>query len=265
MIVGLMGCGNMGGALVRGWREAPELELRLLDQEPGRAAALLEGIARGKPVQAAEELLEADVIVLAVKPYGIVPALARFAAAGAGPEKLFVSIAAGVELQAMEKALPGGRIIRTMPNVGAALGAGTTAAVLGSRCAAGDADLVRAVFEPVGEVVIATSEAQMHGATGLAGSGPAFFLAFLEAMIDGGVAAGLSRADAAQYAAGALRAASRLADTGEAPAAIRARITSPGGTTIAGLNALEHASGRASMLAAVEAAVKRSKEMAHEA
>lgn len=264
MIVGLVGCGNMGGALVRGWLKAPGIELRLYDRNVGRAAGLLEGSSRGKAVSSPAELLEAEVVVLAVKPPGIVPALKAFADDGSSREKLFVSVAAGVEVQAMESAAPGHRVVRSMPNVGSALGAGTTAAVLGTHCADADADRVRALFAPVGEVVIAAAEAQMHGATALAGSGPAFFLALLEAMVDGGVAAGLKRGDAETYAAGALRAASRLADTGEAPAAIRGRITSPGGTTIAGLNALEHASGRAAMLAAVEAAVRRSKEMADE-
>jgi pyrroline-5-carboxylate reductase len=264
MIIGLMGCGNMGGALVRGWLQAPDLQLRLYDRASARAEALADGQQAATVVREQGELLEADVIVLAVKPPGIVPALKTFGSLSASPEKLFVSIAAGVEIGAMQEAAPGLRIVRTMPNVGAALGVCTTAVVLGAACTEADEVAVKAVFAPVGEVVIAGAEPEMHGATALAGSGPAFFLALLEAMIDGGVAAGLKRSDAEAYAAGALRAASRLADTGEPPAGIRARITSPGGTTIAGLNALEHASGRSAMLAAVEAAVARSAAMGAE-
>ena len=147
-----------------------------------------------------------------------------------------------------------------MPTTGAALQASTTALVRGDH-AAGEAD-VRAVFDAVGTTRVLQNEAALHTATALAGSGPAFFLLALEAMGEAGVLLGMARDDAHFFAAGAMRAAAALAlEDGAAPAALRARITSPGGTTVAGLVAMEQAGARRAFLDAVTTAHARSVQM----
>lgn len=261
--VGLVGVGGLGGALLRGWAQREELDVVAVDrtrakvEDASRGAshvsysAEMEGGARGR-----------DVVVLAVKPGHIVPALERLYAVAA-PGTLFISCAAGVNLRALEDAAPGASIVRAMPNVGAAVGQCTTGFVLGSQCdAARDEERVKALFCAVGAVRSLASEAAIHAVTALSGSGPAFMLLALEAMEDAGVAAGLSRGDARFFARGALTAAAGLAD-GDAyqAAAIRAQITSPGGTTIAGLLTLERAAARAAFQDAVRAAAQRSREM----
>jgi pyrroline-5-carboxylate reductase len=196
--------------------------------------------------------------VLAVKP-GDVPAAAS-ALAAAGVQRV-VSIAAGVRLAALEAALGRVPVVRAMPNTPALVGSGVTAIAPGSR--AGEEDLAWAeeVLGAVGRVV-RVGEPLLDAVTGLSGSGPAYVFLVAEALIDAGVLVGLPRDLSTTLAVQTLLGAARLlAETGDTPEALRAAVTSPGGTTAAGLRALEAAGVRAAFLDAVTAATERSKEL----
>jgi len=193
-----------------------------------------------------------------VKP-GDVPAAAT-ALAEAGVDRV-VSIAAGVRLAALEASLADVPVVRAMPNTPALVGAGVTAIAPGTH--AGEEDLAWAeeVLGAVGRVV-RVAEPLLDAVTGLSGSGPAYVFLVAEALIDAGVLVGLPRDLSATLAVHTLLGAARLlAETGDTPEALRAAVTSPGGTTAAGLRALEAAGVRAAFLDAVSAATERSKEL----
>jgi pyrroline-5-carboxylate reductase len=250
---GRMGAALLGGLLGAGWSpgqltvvEAAEPRRRQLEAEfPGvRVAAEPPGGGGGA--------------VLAVKPGDVPSAAAALAAAGVDR---VVSIAAGVRLAALEAALGDVPVVRAMPNTPALVGAGVTAIAPGSR--AGEEDLAWAeeVLGAVGHVV-RVGEPLLDAVTGLSGSGPAYVFLVAEALIDAGVLVGLPRDLSATLAVHTLLGAARLlAETGDGPEALRAAVTSPGGTTAAGLRALEAAGVRAAFLDAVSAATERSKEL----
>lgn len=266
MRIGIIGCGSLGTALAQGLGRDEGLSLSLHDRHPERveaaAAGALAKVARAQTASAAADGV--SVLVLAVKPYAIVPLL-REVSGFTALNTLVVSVAAGVPLSALEEVSDGRPLARAMPNTASGLGAGTTACILGSNTLE-DRDQLRLeqTFSAVGRVRFCGSEQDLHAVTALSASGPAFLLLAYEAMIDAGVGAGLRRAESSFYALGALRAAAALADTGEEPAVLRGRIASPGGTTVAGLLAEERAGVRAGLQAAVEAAVRRSREMSGE-
>jgi pyrroline-5-carboxylate reductase len=198
--------------------------------------------------------------LVAVKPYDVAAATTQ--AVGAGATRI-LSIAAGVSIGAIETAAgPGVAVVRSMPNTPALVGEGASAIAGGSAAGAADLDWAEQILGAVGSVV-RVPEAQLDAVTGLAGSGPAYLFLIAEALTDAGVLAGLSRANAealvSQLFVGS---AALLADRGD-PAALRAMVTSPGGTTAAGLRALESAGVRAAMLDAVMAATARSRELGH--
>jgi pyrroline-5-carboxylate reductase len=194
-----------------------------------------------------------------VKPGDAAPAAEAAGRAGA---TRVLSIAAGVTTATLEAALPSGTaVVRAMPNTPALIGAGASAIAAGS--AAGDADLAWAegVLGAVGEVV-RVPEAHLDAVTGLSGSGPAYVFLVAEALIDAGVLAGLPRPTSRALAVQTLLGAARLlAETGESPEVLRAQVTSPGGTTAAGLRVLEAKGVRSAVLDAVMAATERSRAL----
>jgi pyrroline-5-carboxylate reductase len=196
----------------------------------------------------------------------VCPALAALggAAASALSRPLWVSIAAGVPLAALSKALPlGARVVRAMPNTPALVRSGATAFVAGEGCGDRDRALARALFEGVGMAWEAPAEALLDAVTGLSGSGPAYVFVFLEALSDAGVRMGLPRDAASALAVQTVLGSARLAqETGRHPAALKDQVASPGGTTIAGLERLEACGFRAAVHEAVAAATHRSKELA---
>jgi pyrroline-5-carboxylate reductase len=239
---GRMGAALVGGLLAAGW--APE-RLTVVEAVEGRRRELSEPPGGGGAV-------------LAVKP-GDVPAAAS-ALAAASVQRV-VSIAAGVRLAALEAALGRVPVVRAMPNTPALVGSGVTAIAPGSL--AGEEDLAWAeeVLGAVGRVV-RVGEPLLDAVTGLSGSGPAYVFLVAEALIDAGVLVGLPRDLSTTLAVQTLLGAARLlAETGDTPEALRAAVTSPGGTTAAGLRALEAAGVRAAFLDAVTAATERSKEL----
>jgi pyrroline-5-carboxylate reductase len=252
----IVGGGRMGEALLTGLRSsgwAKAGELGVVEAIPARRDELT---ARFDGVQVLAEPADADGVVIAVKP-GDVPA----ACTSLARADRVLSIAAGVPLATLERHLGDRPVVRAMPNTPALVGAGAAAIAPGT--AAGDADLAWAeeILGAVGQVV-RVPEHLLDAVTGLSGSGPAYVFLVAEALIDAGVLAGLPRDVSERLTAATLLGSARLlAETGDGPEALRAAVTSPGGTTAAGLRALEARGVRSAFLEAVAAATERSKEL----
>jgi len=201
----------------------------------------------------------ADVLLLAIKPQIFDLVVAPLQSGQAS--QLVVSILAGVPIHRLEAAFPGQPVVRAMPNTPATVGAGMTAIAPGSHAQPQHLQLARQLFEAVGEVVD-VAESLIDAVTGLSGSGPGYVAVMIEALIDGGVAVGLPRATATQLAIQTvLGTAELLQTTGIHPAELKDRVTSPGGTTIAGISHLESVGFRSALIGAVRAACERSQEL----
>lgn len=214
---------------------------------------------------AATAIRQATVIILAVKPQVMSEALKPLAAALTSVSKsspLVVSIAAGVTIAKLEQAFPAGmRVIRVMPNTPCLIGRGASGLSLGSAATADDSQLIGELLATAG-LVETLPEHLLDVVTGLSGSGPAYVFQMIEALSDGGVKMGLPRATATRLAAQTLAgAAEMLLSTGQHPGVLKDSVTSPGGTTIAGLHAMESGGVRAALINAVEAATLRSREL----
>ena len=261
--VGVIGAGKMGGALVRGWVKSGVLRpeaIRIFNRTPESAGVL----ARDTGATVApniEAVLDADILVLGVKPYQI-PDVLRSVSRKLRPDCLIVSLAAGVSCETLSACVPRTLpIIRVMPNTPALVGAGATAFCRGANATDEHAALVSRLFEAVG-VVIEVPEAQINAVVGVAGSGVAYFYLLIEALIDGGVRVGLPRDAARLLAAQTVLGAARMVqETGEHPAILKDAVTTPGGTTIAALDVLETEGIRGILIAAVRAAHDRAKAM----
>ncbi len=201
----------------------------------------------------------ADGAVIAVKPGDVAGACRAVAAAGAGR---VLSIAAGVRLDALQRWLgPEVAVVRAMPNTPALVGAGASAIAGGAASGPADLDWAESVLASVG-LVVRVAEAQLDAVTGLSGSGPAYVFLVAEALTEAGVLAGLGREVSAALVHQTLLGAARLlVETGQSPEALRAAVTSPGGTTAAGLAVLEDRAARGAFLAAVQAAAERSRQL----
>lgn len=205
-------------------------------------------------------LAGSEVILLCTKPHDALAALRQVADAMENPA-LVISIAAGLTLDALEQAAGRHRVIRAMPNTPALVGHGAAAYCLGAAATRDDADRAAGLLGSVG-LAIEVPERLMDAVTGLSGSGPAYIYLVIDALADGGVRMGLPRADALKLAAQTvLGAAAMVIETGEHPAALKDMVTSPGGTTIAGLAELERHGLRSAMIEAVVAATRRATEL----
>jgi pyrroline-5-carboxylate reductase len=192
-----------------------------------------------------------------------VPAALESCAPSLPEGALVLSIAAGVTITTLEGALPGYAVVRAMPNTGALVGKGAAAIAAGTHADEPQLDLAERVLGAVG-IVVRVPESQLDAVTGLSGSGPAYVFLLAEAMTDAGVLVGLPRATAAALVhQTVLGAATLLGDGNETPESLRAAVTSPGGTTAAGLQVLEARGMRAAVMDAVEAATKRSRDLGH--
>lgn len=255
----LVGGGRMGEALLAGLvnaRWAPIGELAVAEKVAGRRDELS---AQYPGLLVVSEPVAADAAIVAVKPGDVADACRAIAAAGVSR---VLSIAAGIPLAALEEALGAGiPVIRAMPNMPALVGAGAAAIAAGSSASADDLDWAEGVLRAVGTVV-RVPEHLLDAVTGLSGSGPAYVFLVAEALIEGGVLAGLPRDVSIELTVHTLLGASRLlAESGATPESLRAQVTSPGGTTAAGLRALEAAGVRSAFLEAVSAAADRSREL----
>jgi pyrroline-5-carboxylate reductase len=261
---GFIGSGKMATALIKGMIRA------------GIAPA--GAICASDPLAAARTHLEAetgvtvhhsnlavvqqsDVVVLAVKPQSMRDVLAAVRPAVTA-EHLVVSVAAGITIASMVRSLnPGVRVIRVMPNTPALVGEGASAYALGPGVRPEDERIVKSFLDSVGQS-IGVAETLLDAVTGLSGSGPAFVYLMIEALSDGGVRAGLPREVATLLAAQTVLGAARMVrETGLHPGILKDEVASPGGTTIAGLHALERAGVRGALIDAVEAATRRSAEL----
>ncbi|MFO0906672.1 MAG: pyrroline-5-carboxylate reductase [Pirellulales bacterium] len=265
--VGFVGAGQMAQALARGFVQAGLIEpSRVIAYDPVPTALdnltrAVQGVRRaGGNRQVVEE---SDVVFLAVKPQHMNPALADLRPAVAS-SKLFVSIAAGITIARLCDSLGMGRVIRVMPNTPCLVGRGAAGFALGPAASQDDGKLTAELLSSIG-LALPVDESLLDAVTGLSGSGPAFVYVLIEAMADAGVRVGLPRATAALLAAHTFRGAAEMViATGDHPAVLKDRVASPGGTTIAGLEALESQAGRAAMMAAVVAATRRSQELGNQ-
>jgi pyrroline-5-carboxylate reductase len=262
---GFIGAGRMATALIRGLLRAgtarPEAICASDPLEPARTALAAE---TGVTVVVSNEAVagRSDVLVLAVKPQSMAEVLEGLRPL-VTPDHLVVSIAAGVSLATIAGALgPGRRLARVMPNTPALIGAGAAGFCLGPGARPSDEALVVSCLTAVGRAY-RVPESLLDAVTGLSGSGPAFVYVVIEALSDGGVRVGLPRDVATALAAQTvLGAAQMVLETGSHPGVLKDQVTSPGGTTIAGLHALERGGLRAALIDAVEAATLRSAQLA---
>lgn len=264
LAVGFLGAGQMAAALAAGWAKAGLLDpKRSLAADPMPDARAKFRAATGVTAgEANRAVIDAcDVLILAVKPQVMAEVLAE-AKPAIRPAQLVVSIAAGVTLESLARGLGDtARLVRVMPNTPCLVGASAAAFAPGPHATPGDVAAVERLFGAVG-VAYRVPEHLLDAVTGLSGSGPAFVYLFIEALADGGVKCGLPRNVAMSLAAQTvLGAAKMVLETGQHPGALKDAVASPGGTTIAGLHALERAAFRAAAMDAVEAATRRAQEL----
>ena len=262
--IGFFGAGKMALALGKGFIKAglvtPE---GLLASDPLEGARNSFAKELGARITASnpEVLKFAEVLILAVKPDQVAPLLAEVR--GHFTEKhLLISVAAGVTLLRLESALPAGaRLIRVMPNTPALVGASASAFAFGKSAMPEDGLLAQRLFSAVG-VAYQVKESLLDAVTGLSGSGPAYVFLMIEALSDGGVAAGLPRDVATKLAAQTLLGSAKMVlETGLHPGALKDMVASPGGTTIEGIHELEKGQVRGALISAVRAASDKSKRL----
>lgn len=261
--IGFLGAGRMATALAQGFVRAGlagAANVIATDLDPS-ARSQFAAATGGATVVRNVEALEADTVIVAVKPAQVGEVLAEVRPAIA-ERHLVVSIAAGMTLARLEAMLPAGtRIVRVMPNTPAMVGSSATAFALGASCRVEDGIWVQKLFASVG-LAFPVKESLLDAVTGLSGSGPAYGYLMIEALSDGAVAAGLPRDVATRLAAQTLLGAARMVlETGQHPGALKDQVTSPGGTTIEGLHQLERAGVRAGLMNAVRAAADKSRQL----
>jgi len=262
--IGFIGCGAMARALAGGLAEAGVPTAKIFGSDPFEAARdqFEDAVGATTTTDNAEVVANSDVVVLAVKPGAVAGLLAALDDAIC-EKPLWISIAAGVPLAALQAALPeGARVVRTMPNTPALVQAGATAWYPAPTVGDDETGLVEAVLNAAGWCWRAPNEDLLDAVTGLSGSGPAYVFLILEALADGGVRQGLPRDAAQELAIRTVLGSAKLAlETGQHPGILKDQVTSPGGTTIAGLERLETAGVRAALYDAVAAATQRSKDL----
>ncbi len=259
--IGFLGGGNMGSALIKGLINsgaASAGQIVVAEKMAAKAQALA-GELGVASVGRIEELGPVDLLVLAVKPADV-PAATHEAEGSLKATTLVVSIAAGVTLAKLAALLPPGQhLVRAMPNTPALIGRGVTALAPAAHTPAEGLALARELFAAVGQVVV-VGEHLMDAVTGLSASGPAYIFVIIEALSDAGVRMGLDRASALTLAAATVGgAADMVLATGQHPGQLKDMVTSPGGTTITGLQVLERAGLRGVLMDAVEAATLRAR------
>jgi pyrroline-5-carboxylate reductase len=262
--IGFLGGGQMAEALIKGIIQAGLFDagqIVAVDPAPDRRELL----AHQYKIAVAEDsavLVDCRIVVLAVKPQ-VLPGLLRSRRQHFNRQQLVISIAAGVSLDVLAASLAGCdcRLVRVMPNTPALVMEGAAALCGGSLASDDDLKTAGAIFDAVGRSVV-LKEAEMDAVTGLSGSGPAYVFSFIEALIDAGVKVGLNRGVAETLVLQTVLGSVQLAiSSGKHPAELRAMVTSPGGTTIAGLHELEKAGFQGIIMDAVEAATRRSRKL----
>ena len=274
MKLGFIGSGKMAAALIKGVLKSglcKPADITVSDVHTSTAEKLRAETGVTTALSNVEVVAASDIIVLAVKPGDALAAIqsvttqqmkssirGAWQGGGGKGEKLLLSIAAGLSIRSLEQAAGEKlRIIRVMPNTPALVLSGASAFALGTQATEEDAEIAEKIFGGVG-LAVRVKEELLDTVTGLSGSGPAYVYTIIEAMADGGVLMGLPRELALQLAAKTVAGAAEMVlQTGLHPAVLRDQVASPGGTTIAGLEALEAGGLRAALIAAVRAATER--------
>lgn len=262
--IGVIGAGKIGSAIVRGVIRAglvPRDQVMASDVSD----ALRQSIAKELGIKVTSDngkLCDfANIVILAVKPQ-IVDSVVKEIAKKLAKTKLLISVAAGVPLSRIEAHLaPGARVARVMPNIPCVVGAGASCYAGGAHATATDLEKVGSILNSFG-IALSLEEKYLDAVTGLSGSGPAYVFLFIESLADGGVQVGLSREVALKLALQTVYGAARMAlESAKHLGELRDEVTSPGGTTIAGLYALEQKGFRGTVMDAVVSATKRSQEL----
>lgn len=263
-LVAVIGCGNMGGALIRGFCtrvfDDPQCIIAC-DQDASRVDALVEEFGVRGTTSAADAVKSVDIVIIALKPAVVLWVVSAIAPAlrERRHKPLLVSVAAGVQIEALQGVIGDGfRLVRVMPNIAATIGEGVSGVYADDP---EDRRLVESLFSAIGITEGVASEGDLDTVTGLSGSGPAFVCMLIEALADGGVKMGLPREKALPMAVQTVRgAAAFVAESGMHPAEVKDKVASPGGTTIAGLHVLEQGGLRGMIVSAVEAATQRARD-----
>ena len=259
-----IGGGNMAEALIKGLLSGLGVKPQQIiatDVVPERRTYMQTTYGITASADNKHAVQESTVVVLAVKPQ-IMPMILEEIAPVMNSDKLVISIAAGITLQTLQRALGDSRrVVRVMPNTPALVLAGAAGISPGKAATAQDVALVEQIFNAVGRAMVVSDE-MMDVVTGLSGSGPAFIFSHIEGLSDGGVLMGLSRQTATLLAAQTvLGAAKMVLETGKHPGELKDMVTSPAGTTIAGMQALESGGLRGLMMEAVRRATERSEAL----
>jgi len=262
--VAVVGAGNMGGALIAGLVQSDLLaadRVTAVDISDTILSRHREVLGVDTAASLDDTLEVQDLIMLGVKPQVWEEAVSSWIGR-VRPNQLVLSIMGGITTAAIEARLPDGvPVVRAMPNILCQVNAAVSALCGGTHAGEADLQVAAEILGCVGETVC-VAEWQMDAVTGLSGSGPAYVFLMIDALADGGVKRGLAKADALKLAAQTVMGAAKMVlESGEHPASLKDRVTSPGGTTIAGLHALERAGLRAALMNAVEAAAQRSEEL----
>ena len=262
--IGVIGTGHMGEALISGLlhsRSSTPENIICSDIRKDKLKTVKEAYGVLTSGNNLNVVSASEIVVYAVKPQ-IMASVLRETATSLDMSKLIISIAAGVPLSAIESCLNKDlRLVRVMPNIPASVKEGAAAIAPGKHALKDDLKVAKAIFDSVGKSVIIEEEL-MDAITGLSGSGPAYLFLIVDALADAGVKMGLSREDALLLSTQTvLGAAKLLMETNEHPGKLKDRVTSPGGTAIAGLHTLEEGGLRTTLINAVEAATNRSREL----
>jgi len=264
MKIGIIGTGRVGEALIRGVLAANLCQgdrIFASDVDEERLDALHSELGINTSTDNTDTIGNAETIILAIKPQ-IIASVLQSVKPQTWEGVLVISVAAGVQIRAIEENLPAGaHLIRVMPNIACTVGQAISAISAGTHATESDLETAHTIFGSVGRVVT-VPESMMDAVTGLSGSGPAFVFQIIEALADGGVHEGLPRDIALELAAQTvLGAAAMVLETGEHPGVLKDMVTSPAGTTVRGIHALEVQGLRAGMMNAVIAATRRSREL----
>jgi pyrroline-5-carboxylate reductase len=258
-----VGGGAMAEAILTGLKKSGKdlKNVSVFDPNPRRLAEL-ESLLGISPVPNTPIGIQtADIVIIAVKPQ-VLPNVLPEIASAVKQSAVVVSIAAGVTLKVLEKALPEEqKVIRVMPNTPLMVGEGMSGLCKGTFVSEEDLAVVEEIFSASGKTLI-VKENLIDALSGISGCGPAFMYLFIEALMDAGVLNGLTRKEACLLAAQTMLGSARMVlETGEEPAKLKGQVTSPGGTTIAGIKELEKAALRGAVMDAVTATIQRSKEL----
>jgi pyrroline-5-carboxylate reductase len=265
MKVALLGCGNMGRAIVSGLlSKFSDISIIAFDKSDAALTALPDQALVLAPEEWWEKENIPDAVIIAVKPQDVEEALLPLTSSNTAAAQgvVWISIAAGVSISTLESYLStSAKICRVMPNTPALIGEAMSALTFNSQCDDNDTQIAEEILSACGKVVT-VPEKLMNAVTGLSGSGPAYVYLFIEALIEGGVAAGLPYAIAKECAVQTVIGAARMVEqTEENPASLKAKVMSPGGTTVHGLMALEKNKFKYSVIQAVTDATARAEEL----